>query len=186
MQGQDRLLFYTLDRHKPHAGPRDRFANCLCVIAVVFTALAIRHHKPGRHQSRVVAQLPELSGPLVCSGARLHTDDTRRQLRDDRQQLAAVDCPAHEHIAMRVDAMQGEHVLRQVDSQGGHVAHRLPLSDRFVTHAAAILAPACPFRDGERPLHSLEGFASGNLDDIRSLNSIGLECGLSDAQHPSL
>jgi len=94
MQGQDCLSFHALDRHRPHAGPRDRFANCPCVIAVAFTVLA--QTRPTSVAGR--APLPELARPLVRLGACLHTDDARRQPRYEQHQLAAADCPAYEHI----------------------------------------------------------------------------------------
>ena len=50
---------------------------------------AIGRDELRRHQLDGVAVLPEQPRPVVCAGTGFHADYTRRQLRDQRQQIRA-------------------------------------------------------------------------------------------------
>ena len=86
MHEQARLLLDAFDRHKTHIGAGHGFADGRSIGGVVLAALAahaIGHNELGRHQAHDVAELGELSGPVVGSAARFHADQARRQIGNE-------------------------------------------------------------------------------------------------------
>jgi hypothetical protein len=55
--------------------------------------------------------------------ARLHADQARWQLGEERQDLGAAQLRAGEHPALRVDAVHLEHVFGQVEPDRGNLSH---------------------------------------------------------------
>lgn len=74
------LLFDGLEGYEAHLGPGDGFTNRCCVCGVVLAAFArkaVGGDELGGHQAHSVAELLEFPGPVVCAGARFHTDEAR-------------------------------------------------------------------------------------------------------------
>ena len=94
---------------------------------------------------------------MVRSSARFHADRARRQGRDHFVELGARDLRlAKLHIAPYVHAVQGKHVLGEIDADRDN-SHGLPLSSelmRFATpswHSVAVRRNARLAWDGEVP-----------------------------------
>ena len=70
-----------------------------------------------------LAELGELAGPVVGTGAGFHGDNTRRQRGNQLEQLAARHRRAQQHgLAFLIASMHGKHVLGEIDADGqnGH------------------------------------------------------------------
>jgi hypothetical protein len=65
----------------------------------------------------------DLTRPEVRCPARLHPDTTRRSIRKERSNLAATQAPAHDNVPGLVNPVELENVLREIDADGGNVAH---------------------------------------------------------------
>ncbi len=92
MQAQGCLLVLVLDRHKAHAGPRYRLADCRRVRRVILAAFAghsVRRHQSRRHQLDRVSVLAKQPRPVMRARTSFHADQARRQLRNQWHQLIA-------------------------------------------------------------------------------------------------
>jgi hypothetical protein len=85
-----------------------------------------------RHQARVVAELDQLARPVVRAAAGLETDHAARQIGEDFQHLAACQTLLQHPLAPRIDAVNLEQGLGDVQPDRGslHVG-RLPHSWLF-------------------------------------------------------
>jgi|SRR5258705_8845452 len=90
---QATLLLRGLCWDEPHVGAGDRLANCLCVSHVVLLSLDIGLYVSRRHQSHGMAKRLELARPMVRRGAGFDTDQTRRQLLKERQDIPTLQLP---------------------------------------------------------------------------------------------
>src|SRR6202453_1217194 len=54
--------------------------------------------------------------PMMRRGARLHRHHARRQLGEERDQLAAREFARHNDLALRVDGVNLKHPLRQIET----------------------------------------------------------------------
>jgi hypothetical protein len=75
--------------HKSHPRPANRLAYCLRVSRVVFVALDVSFHILRRHQPNLVAELRQLTCPVVRGGTGLHTNEARRQGFEELHHLTA-------------------------------------------------------------------------------------------------
>jgi len=66
-----------------------RLANGLGIVAVVLLALAVRLDEVRAHEPRFMAELGDLSGPIVRATAGFHTHHAWLQLHQERQRLFA-------------------------------------------------------------------------------------------------
>jgi putative transposase len=66
-----------------------------------------RRHDTGRCRKRThgMSERLELARPMMRRGAGLDTNEARRQLLEERQDVAALQLTADEHVASRVDAV---------------------------------------------------------------------------------
>ncbi|CAB3775015.1 hypothetical protein LMG29542_08397 [Paraburkholderia humisilvae] len=90
MQAQRGLLMFILQRHETHARTGHRFADGCCIGRVILAALArhpVRRHKFWRHQLDRMAVPLEHPCPVMRARTGFHTDETGRQLGDQRNQL---------------------------------------------------------------------------------------------------
>jgi hypothetical protein len=78
-----------------------------------------------------MAELDQLAGPMMGRCARLHANETRRQLLEELDQLATPELPSDGQLAHLVDAMHLEHVLRQIQTDRGNLHVDAPLIDSF-------------------------------------------------------
>ena len=88
VQAENDLLMLFLDWDEAHVGTRHGLADRSSVRRIVLAALAA--HAIGRdelrsHELDAVAMLAKQPCPVVRARAGFHTDDTGRQLRDERQ-----------------------------------------------------------------------------------------------------
>jgi hypothetical protein len=121
---------FFLHRHETHGGTGDGFGDGGGVRGVVLAALAahaIRGDEFGGDQLDGVAVLAELTGPVMRAGAGFHADQTRGQLRNERQQFGTRNLRPDEcGLAVMINPVYGKHVLGEIDSYRDN-AHGLPL-----------------------------------------------------------
>src|SRR5262249_55038674 len=79
-----------------------------------------------RHQLHGVPQLGNLTRPIMRTAAGLHADQTRRQLREERQHVLASELPGYDDLALGIDAVDLEHLLCKVESDGGNSRYGRP------------------------------------------------------------
>src|SRR5215813_3201169 len=72
-----RLLLFALDRNKAHGWPLGRFTDGLCIGGIVLLPLDERLDVGRRDQAHMMAQLTDLTRPVVRAGTGFHRDDTR-------------------------------------------------------------------------------------------------------------
>src|SRR6516162_1622424 len=151
VQHQARLLLCRLRRHKSHRRPRDRLADCGCVVGIIFAALNVGLHVARRHQPHRVAERLKPAAPIMCGRTRLNADEAGRQGREELQQLCSADALADHHRATRVHAMNLKNRFRNIETDRANLAHgRLP-SKWFVSTKPpyGTLMP----QSGRRPQH---------------------------------
>ena len=68
-----------------------------------------------------MAELADLTRPIVRAGAGFHSDQASWLRGEERKHLAASQLPAENHGASRIRAMNLEHVLRQIQSNRAKV-----------------------------------------------------------------
>jgi hypothetical protein len=115
MAHQLRLVLDLSHRHEAHVRPSHRLADRLGVDGVVLVAPHIRLHIGRRHQLHPVAHRDQRARPMVRRAARLDPYQTRRQRSEEGQQLAPPNRFDHHHRAGGVDAMNLEHILRDIE-----------------------------------------------------------------------
>src|SRR4029077_70023 len=73
-------------------------------------------HIGRRHQSHGMAERLELARPVMRRCAGLNPNDARRQLLEERQDIAAFELAADDHITVRVDAVDLKDRLRDIET----------------------------------------------------------------------
>jgi hypothetical protein len=99
---QAALLLGRLGRDEPHIGPGDRFADCLGISGIVLVSFDVGLHVGRRHQPHSVAERLELARPMMRRGAGFDTNQTRRQLLEEGQHVAALELATQDDIAIRI------------------------------------------------------------------------------------
>jgi VIT1/CCC1 family predicted Fe2+/Mn2+ transporter len=66
------------------------------------------------------------------AAAGLHAEQTRRQVDEERRHLVSAQLLLHEHLAVLVDSVDLEHVLRQVDTNSRKLHGGNPFSVQVV------------------------------------------------------
>src|SRR4051812_6642766 len=88
MQRQRGLLLHRLDRYEAHGRSGDRLADRLRITGISLAPLHVGLDVGRRHQAHLVAETDQLSRPMMARGARLHADETRRELAEERDHLS--------------------------------------------------------------------------------------------------
>src|SRR5215472_17910468 len=70
-----RLLLFGLDWNEAHAGPLGRFTDGLCIGGIVLLPLDERLDAGRWDQAHMMAQLTDLTRPVVRAGTGFHRDD---------------------------------------------------------------------------------------------------------------
>ena len=83
------VIFGSLNPHETHGRTPHRLTACLRVGGIVLIALDVGLHIRCRHQADLVAQLRQLTRPMVRRGTGFHADEARRQSFEERDNLAA-------------------------------------------------------------------------------------------------
>src|ERR1700739_4763954 len=116
MQRQATLLVWRLGRHEPHVRSGDCLADRLGVSGIVLMPLYIRLHIGRRHQANGVAKHLEFARPMMRRGAGFHTDQAWRYPLEVDQHVTPLELTEENHIALRIDAMNLENRLRDVET----------------------------------------------------------------------
>src|SRR5262245_26158560 len=144
---------WTLHRHERHARPPDRLADRLGINRISLAALDVGLDVLRRHQLHGVPELGNLTCPVMRTAARLHADQTRRQLGEERQYLFAPQLPGDDDLALGIDAVDLEHLLCKIEPDGGKCCHgRPPL---VIRHQRSLYGTRC--LAGRRPPHHFQG-----------------------------
>src|SRR6202023_650946 len=109
VEHQAALLLGGLGWYKSHIGPGDCLANGLRVSRVILLALDVGLHIGRRDQPHGVTQFLELTRPVVRRRAGFNTDQTRRQLLEERQDMATLQLPANNHLTDTFNAVNLKH-----------------------------------------------------------------------------
>src|SRR5271165_5000847 len=78
MLHQSTLLLRRLDRNEPNGWTPHCLADSLGVGGIVFVALDVSLYILRRHQPNLVAELRQLTCPIMRRGTGFHTDKARR------------------------------------------------------------------------------------------------------------
>src|SRR5258708_19736282 len=89
MQHQLALLLGRLNPYETHGWAPHRLTDCLRVGGIVLIALDVGLHILRWHQTDLVAQLRQLTRPMMRRGTGLHADEARRQSFEESYNLAA-------------------------------------------------------------------------------------------------
>jgi hypothetical protein len=116
MKHQAALLLDRLDRNKPHARSRDRFADRLCIDRVILLSLDIGLRIGRRYQPHGVAERLKLAPPIVRGGASFDANQARRKLREKRQNQPTLQLTTDHHLPSRINSMHLENRLRDVET----------------------------------------------------------------------
>src|SRR6516225_4569141 len=135
-----RLLLFGLDRNKAHAWPLRRFTDGLCIGRIVLLPPDERLDVGWCDQAHVMAQLTDLTRPVVRTGTGFHRDDAPGLRCEKTEKLHASDALTKEHIPATIGPMPREHVLRDVQPNRGSLLHGRLFWWQFDT---APLAPRC-------------------------------------------
>ncbi len=123
----------ALHRHEAHAWPLGGFADCLGIGRVVLLPLHEWLDVGWRDQPRHVAQLADLTRPVMRPGAGLHRHRTWWLGGEEREQLRPHQPLAKHHMAGRIRPMCMEHSLSDVQSNRVSLSHgRLLVPSRDV------------------------------------------------------
>ena len=124
------LLLHRLHPHQAHVGALRRFADGTRVVVVVFVPAHVRLDVLRRNQPHLVAQLPQLTRPVMRTRTPLHPHHTRRHVRKVRSDLPAPEDLALENLSVAVAAHDVKCVLCQVQTYRRNLAHGLLLLAR--------------------------------------------------------
>src|SRR5260370_2944635 len=156
MEHQAALLFRRLGRHEPDVGSGDRLADRLGVGGIVLLPLDVGLHVGRRHQPHGMADRLELARPVVRRCAGSYTNEARRQLLEERQDIGALQLAADDHLARRIDAMDLKYRLRDVETNCRDRLHACLLPIVVTPSAATSRALTSPRRS--RPQHHEQTF----------------------------
>src|SRR5215213_6017373 len=118
-----RLLLLAFHRHEAHARPLRRFADRLGIRHVVLLPLHVRLDVGRRDQAYGVAQLAELTRPVMRPGAGLHRHCARGLGGEEFEHLRPHQALAEHHTAGRVCPVRLENPLRNVQSDRVSLPH---------------------------------------------------------------
>src|SRR5215469_1103687 len=128
-----RLLLFGLDRNKAHARPLGGFTDGLCIGGIVLLPLDERLDVGRRDQAHMMAQLSDLTRPVVRTGTGFHRHDAPGLRCQKTEKLHASNALAKEHIPGTIRSMHLEHVLRDVQTDRGSLLHGRLLRWQFDT-----------------------------------------------------
>src|SRR5215469_5000288 len=118
-----RLLLFGLDRNKAHARPLGRFTDRLGIGDIILLPLDERLDVGRRDQAHMMAQLTDLTRPIMRAGAGLHRHDAPGLRGEETEKLRASDPLAKEHMPGTIRSMHLKHVFRDVQTDRGSLLH---------------------------------------------------------------
>ena len=122
---------FVLRRHDVHCRAHCRFADRLGIGSVVFLTVDEGLNVGRRDHTNLMAQLAVLAASEVGVAARLHRDDARRQLTEERQHLRShlfysQRCLTHAVSPIYQNRKGDKHTFRNVDPDCGDLRHDRP------------------------------------------------------------
>src|SRR5207344_206402 len=162
MQHQPALLLGRFDLYETHGRPPRRLADRLSVGRIVLVALDVGLHVLRRHQPHPVAKFREFTRPIMSRGAGFHADKASRQRLEELQHLAAPQLLTNDDLFSRVDAMDLQHVLGDIQTDRGN----LHVDSSLIPKARAQVSrgPSRVF-----PIDGLDRFASTSSTPLQSI-----------------
>jgi hypothetical protein len=110
------LLLGRLRRHSTDRRSTDGLTARRRIDRIVLVALDVGLHVLGRHQPYVMAELLQLTRPVVGRRTRFHADETRREFGKEGQHLRSSQRLVENHLVVDVDAMHLEHVFGKINA----------------------------------------------------------------------
>src|SRR5271169_3439876 len=151
MQHQAALLLRRLGLNKAHRWPPHGLADCLGVGHVVLLPLDVGLYIGRRHQPHAVSERFELARPMMRRRTGFDTNQARRKLLEQRQNVAPLQLPTDDHFAFRVDAVNLKNRLGDVETDCRSRLYDLLLRIVGASTAPTSMALACRWRS--RPQH---------------------------------
>src|SRR5215472_6049651 len=143
-----RLLLFGLDRNEAHARPLGRFTDGLCIGGIVLLPFDERLDVGRRDQAHMMAQLSDLTRPVMRTGTGFHSHDAPGLRCQKTEKLPASDALAKEHMPAIIGSMHLKHVFRDIQTDRASLLHGTPPSvavrHRHLWHTDAV---------GGRPPH---------------------------------
>ena len=142
-----RLLLLALHRHKPHRRTLRRLADRLRVSRIVLLPLDEGLDVGRSNQPHLVAELLQLSSPVMGAGASFHRHHAYRLGAEKREHLVSPKLLAKRDGSLRRRAMGLEHRLGQIQPDRANFGHgRLLRGDQGEN--TYCLTPRCSPTDG--------------------------------------
>jgi len=155
MHDENGLLLPGFDRHEAHGWAGDRLTDRFRVGDVVLTAFDVCLDVVRRHQADIVSERREFATPVMRRRACFHTDQTRRQLREEHHHLRAAQLLAEDDATVGPDAVKLENVLGEIDADGGDL-HGECLLEALDTIFGRGRGPSTPSVSGRTSLAKME------------------------------
>jgi len=121
MQHQQGLLIGRLDRHEPHRWACHGLTDGGCIGSIVFRPFDIALHVARRHQTHGVTELGDFARPMMSGSAGFHTDQARRNLAKEVDELLAPQLTADDDLARTIHAVHLEYVLGEINADGANL-----------------------------------------------------------------
>jgi len=116
-------LFFALHGHEPHARPLRCFADCFGIDRVVFLPLHKWLYIGGRDQPDFMAQLGELTSPVMSAATCLQRYGATRLGCEEVQQLSSADPLAEYRSTPLIRSMNVKHVLGDIQTDYDNFRH---------------------------------------------------------------
>jgi hypothetical protein len=113
------LLLRALDRNKAHGRSGHGFTNAFSIECITFAAFDIRLHIGCRHEPDLMAKGRQLPRPEMGRGARLHTNQARRQAAEEADELTPAELPADQNLSVLIDTVNLKDVLGEIETNSG-------------------------------------------------------------------
>src|SRR5215217_3212935 len=117
------LRLLTFHSHEAHGGALSGLADRLRIGHVILLPLDERLHVRRRDEADRVAELSDLTPPVVGARASLQGHRAGRERGEEREELAAAQLLAKDHRARAVGSVQLKDVLGEIQSDGAHLVH---------------------------------------------------------------
>src|SRR5207253_4152004 len=129
----------------------DRFANGLSVRSIILVSLDVGLHVGRRHQAHRMTKSLQFARPMMRRGAGFDTNEARRQLLKEWQNVPALKPAANDYITCSVNSVDLKNRLGDVETDCRDRLHVWLL--RIVGALTAPTSMALPCRWRSRPQH---------------------------------
>ncbi len=164
MKHQAALLLGRFGRHEAHAGPLHCLTDGLSIGSIILLAFDIGLHVGRRDQPHDMPESLQLARPMMRGGAGFDADQAGRQLLEERQHVPALQLSADYDAALRVDPVNLEDGLCDVEADCCDCQHNELL--RILVASSATDSKALP-----RPVGGAVHSIRSRLPPIRRIKS---------------